>query len=88
MNVSSFWESIPAPIRTVINVVAGAAFAAGIGYVVDHISGGSIDVSALVSVILTAAGTALVKAINPADTSYGVGSTVPEVPAGVPDVAA
>jgi hypothetical protein len=71
--MSQLWESIPAPIRTIINVVMGAAFAAAVTYVLGNISGGSIDPNALGKVVLVAAGTALVRALNPADTAYGIG---------------
>lgn len=72
--MSQVWESIPAPVRTILNVVVGAAFAAAVSYVIGHLSGGSLDLNALGQAVLIAAGTALVRAINPADTVYGVGS--------------
>jgi hypothetical protein len=72
--MTQVWESIPPAIRTIINVVVGAAFAAAVTYVVGNISGGSIDLNALGQAVLIAAGTALVRAINPVDTAYGVGS--------------
>jgi len=74
--MTQVWESIPPAIRTIINVVVGAAFAAAVSYLVGNLSGGSIDLNALGQVVLIAAGTALVRAINPADTAYGVGSNV------------
>ena len=73
--MTQIWESIPPAIRTIINVVVGAAFAASVSYLVGNLSGGSIDLNALGQAVLIAAGTALVRAINPADTAYGVGST-------------
>jgi len=73
--MTELWESIPPAIRTIINVVVGAAFAAAVSYLLGNLSGGSIDLNALGQAILIAAGTALVRAINPADTAYGVGST-------------
>ena len=72
--MTQIWDSIPPAIRTIINVVVGAAFAAAVSYVVGNLSGGSIDLNALGQAVLVAAGTALVRAINPADTAYGVGS--------------
>ena len=72
--MSQFWESIPPAVRTILNVVVGAAVAAAVTYVVGNISGGTIDLNALGQAVLIAAGTALVRAINPADTAYGVGS--------------
>jgi len=88
VNVQDLWESIPAPIRTIINVVAGAGLAAGIGYVVDSLTGGALDVNVLVKVIAAACGAALVRALNPADSAYGVGSSVPPMPEGPSDVVA
>jgi hypothetical protein len=73
--MSNFWESIPGPVRTIINVVGGAAVAAGITYVVSHITDGNVDPNALVKVVLIAAGTALIRALNPADTTYGIGAS-------------
>ena len=70
-----FWDTLPAPLRTIINVAAGAALAAAVTYLVGVISGGSFDPSVFLTVILTAVGTAVVRSVNPADTSYGVGST-------------
>jgi len=73
--MTQIWESIPPAIRTIINVVVGAAFAAAVSYLIGNLSGGSIDLNALGQAVLIAAGTALVRAINPADTAYGLGST-------------
>ena len=72
---AAIWANVPGPIRTIINVALGAALAAGVTYLVSVASGGTFDANALLMVILTAAGTAAVRAINPADTAYGVGST-------------
>jgi hypothetical protein len=77
----SFWESIPASIRTILNVTVGAAVAAAISYLVSHLSGGSIDLGALAQAVLVAAATALVRAINPADTVYGVNAAPQYAPA-------
>ena len=79
--MTSFWEKIPAPVRTVLNVVAGAAVAAGVQYVAASL-GHSLDVNGLWQAIVIAAATALVRAINPADSAYGVGSAA-SVPGGV-----
>jgi hypothetical protein len=73
--MTQVWESIPPAIRTIINVVVGAAFAAAVTYVVGNLSGGNIDLNALGKVVVVAASTALVRAINPTDTAYGVGSS-------------
>lgn len=71
-----FWNKIPAPLRTVLNVVLGAGVAAFVTYLTGVVSGGTFDVSLAVQAVLTAVGTALVKALNPVDTGtpgYGVG---------------
>lgn len=70
-----FWDSIPAALRTIINVALGAAFAAAVSYLTGVVSGGAFDLNALVEVVLTAIGTAVVRALNPADAIYGFGST-------------
>ena len=73
--MSAIWDAIPGPIKTIINVALGAAVAAAVSYLVGIASGGTFDANALIMVILTATGTAAVRAINPADTAYGVGSS-------------
>lgn len=77
----AFWESIPAAIRTILNVTVGAAVAAAISYLVSHLSGGSIDLGALAQAALVAAATALVRALNPADTTYGINAAPSYAPA-------
>jgi len=77
----NFWEQIPAPVRTVLNVVMGAAVAAGVQFVAASL-GHSLDVNGLFQVIAVAAATALVRALNPADTAYGVNSAA-SIPGGV-----
>jgi len=79
--VKSFWESLPAPVRTVLNVVAGAAVAAGVQFVAASL-GHSLDVNGLWQAIAIAAATAFVRAINPADSAYGFGSAA-SIPGGV-----
>ena len=68
------WDSIPVAFRTVINVALGAAFAAAVTYLTGVVSGGTFDLNGLVQVVLTAVGTAVVRALNPADAVYGLGS--------------
>ena len=77
--MSAIWDAIPGPIKTIINVALGAAVAAAVSYLVGIASGGTFDANALLMVLLTAMGTAVVKAVNPGDPSYGVGSTDPSV---------
>ena len=69
---TAFWASLPAVVRTVVNVAAGAGVAAAVSYVVGLASGGAFSAPALLSVVLTAVGTAAVRALNPADAAYGV----------------
>ena len=76
---AAIWANVPGPIRTIINVALGAALAAGVTYLVSVASGGTFDANALLMVLLTAMGTAVVKAVNPGDPSYGVGSSDPSV---------
>ena len=87
MTFQTLWDSIPAPVRTIVNVVIGAGFAAGLDYVIAHVSGGALDLNALGKVVLVACGTALVRALNPVDTTYGIGSSdVAPLPQGTNDV--
>jgi predicted phage tail protein len=79
--VKNFWEQIPPAVRTVLNVVAGAAVAAGVQFVAASL-GHSLDVNGLWQAIAVAAATAFVRAINPADSAYGVGSAS-SIPGGV-----
>lgn len=68
------WDSIPLPLRSILNVCLGAALAATVGYLTRVVAGDSFDPSLLLSVVATAVGTALVRALNPLDTAYGAGS--------------
>lgn len=70
----AFWDSIPAYLRTLINVALGAALAAAVTYLTGVVAGESFDLNAFVGLILTAVGTAVVRALNPIDTAYGLGS--------------
>lgn len=65
--LQALWAQIPAPVRTIINVVLGAAFAALVTYLTGVVSGGTFDVSAAWQAVLTAAMTALVRSLNPLD---------------------
>lgn len=75
--MQQFWDSLPPVVRTIINVAAGAGLAALVTYLTGVVSGGSFDVNAAVQVVLTAVGTAIVRALNPADAAYGLGSSAP-----------
>jgi len=73
-----FWNAIPAPLRTVINVVLGAVVAALANYVTVTVSDGSFDINTAWQIVLAAFSTALVRALNPLDTgtpAYGAGAT-------------
>ncbi len=65
----AYWEKIPAPIRTMFNVAAAALLT---WFVTDGIAG--LDLSPAILAVLTAVGTAIVRALNPVDSVYGVGS--------------
>ena len=82
----SLWEKIPAPLRTIVNVALGAALAAAVGYLTQVVSGDTFDVNVFLAAVATAVGTAIVRAINPADTGYGVGAALitPAADANVP----
>ncbi len=79
MTFQSFWAGLPAPVRTIINVAAGAALATVVTYLVSIASGGKFDAGILATLVMTAVGTAVVKSINPADPAYGIGSPPPVV---------
>lgn len=81
--MQAFWDSIPLPLRSIINVCLGAALAAAVGYLTKVVSGDSFDPSLLLSVVATAVGTALARALNPLDGAYGAGSqSVQDAPVG------
>lgn len=71
------WASLSPNTRTFLNVVAGSVIAAIVTFLVEGLSAGEIDVNELVQVILTALGTAIARALNPADASRGLGAEVP-----------
>ena len=81
--MQQFWDAIPAPLRSIINVCLGAALAAAVGYLTKVVAGDSFDPSLLVSVVATAVGTALVRWLNPLDSAYGVGAALNTTPAPV-----
>lgn len=72
--LQNLWNSIPLPARTIINVVFGAAFAALVAYLTGVVSGGTFELTAAWQAVLTAAMTALVRALNPLDGVYGAGA--------------
>ena len=73
-SLRTFWDSIPTYVRTLINVALGAALAAGVTYLTGVVSGDPFDLNLFVGAVLTAVGTAVVRALNPVDVAYGLGS--------------
>lgn len=73
------WNSIPAPLRTVINVAVAASLAVIAGAVVTAHGVTGVDWSATFKSALDALGlgfaTAILRAINPLDTAYGIGAS-------------
>jgi hypothetical protein len=73
VTITELWESIPGPIRTIINVVLGAVVLT-LGESIVAAGGVPTDINALGQALLLAASTAFVRAINPLDSVYGAGS--------------
>lgn len=71
------WEAIPGPIRTLINVAAGAAVTAGGSALVAALTGSPVDLPTLWQAVLVAVSTAVVRFLNPLDTSYGTNTPTP-----------
>lgn len=67
----TFWESIPAPIRSIVNVFVGLLLTAAVSYLTT----GTFDFR---TAILVPFVTAIVRALNPADTAYGINSGAAE----------
>lgn len=88
--MQNLWDSIPAPVRSIINVCLGAALAAAVAYLANVVSGEHFDPSLLLAAVGTAVATALVRALNPLDSGYGVGGggTTPPPADGPQDVVA
>lgn len=74
MTPQKIWDALPLPVRTILNVVFGAAFAALVAYLTGVVSGGTFELTAAWQAVLTAAMTALVRAMNPLDGVYGAGA--------------
>lgn len=74
------WDSLPNPVKTIINVVVGAGIASAAVYL-KSLNGGPVDISLLWAAFITGASTAFWRAINPLDALYGLGKTLkPEPP--------
>lgn len=83
----AFWESIPGPLKTIINVTIGAGVAAGAVYL-KSLNGGPVDISLLWAAVVTGATTAFWRAINPFDAQYGWGKSIAANIGGTPAVTA
>jgi hypothetical protein len=70
----AYWNALPAYVRTVINVALGAALAAAVTYLGGVVNGEPFDLNLFVAAVLTGIGTAVVRALSPIDTAYGIGS--------------
>ena len=72
-----YWEKIPAPIRTIINVSVAGALVFFFGQVVAANGVTSLDWAAVGSQTLDAfalgVATAALRALNPLDSAYGLG---------------
>lgn len=81
----ALWNALPAPWRTFINVVVGAAVVAVAGYLYAVAQGQPFDARVLLFGIFNAVATVIWKALNPVDSGtegYGFGniSTPPPEP--------
>lgn len=73
---NNFWNALPPVVRTLVHVALGAALAYGVAQGTAYLAGDTFDPNIFVAGLLTAVGTAVVKALNPADPSYGVGKAL------------
>lgn len=74
----ALWEFLPAPARTVVNVVVGAAVVATVGFFYAVAQGQAFDWRVLWLGVFNAVATAAWKALNPLDTGtegYGLGTS-------------
>jgi hypothetical protein len=71
--LARIWNGVPLWIRSVINVAVAGALTALVQYVIGLATPGDFNVNAAVDVVWVAVTTAVVRALNPLDTSYGVG---------------
>lgn len=74
----ALWEFLPAPARTIVNVVVGAAFVAVVGGLYAVSQGQPFDWRVLLLGVFNAVATAVWKALNPLDSgtpAYGIGSS-------------
>lgn len=67
------WNRIPTPMRTVINVAIGAVIAWALSDGLQLLL--ALDMPPWLKVLLAGVSTAVVRAMNPADDAYGVGTT-------------
>lgn len=74
----ALWEFLPAPARTIVNVIVGAAFVALVGGLYAVSQGQPFDWRVLLIGVFNAVATAVWKALNPLDSgtpAYGIGSS-------------
>ena len=73
----ALWNALPAPARSFVNVIVGAAITATAGYLLSVLRGEPFNVTtwwaAVAAALSTAVSTILVRALNKADTAYGIG---------------
>lgn len=77
--MTEFWNSIPLPLRTVINVAFAAFLTWAATDGLDQLA--AVDLPTWAKGLLLAVVTAVVRALNPADTAYGL-KTVQDAPSG------
>lgn len=75
-SLRKLWDSIPGPLRTLINIGLGAALTAATQYLFTLARPGDFNLNTAVDVVWLAVSTAIVRALNPADTAYGVGKMI------------
>ncbi len=76
----ALWEFLPAPVRTIVNVVVGAALVAVAGFFYAVAQGQAFDWRVLWIGVFNAVATAVWKALNPLDTGtpgYGIKAALP-----------
>lgn len=74
--MQAFWDSIPAPIRTIINVAFAALLTWAATDGLDQLA--AIDLPTWAKGLLVAVATAVVRALNPLDSGtpgYGIGTS-------------
>ena len=73
--MQEFWTSIPAPVRTIINVAVAALITWAATDGLNSLA--SVDLNPVAKGLLLAVATAVVRALNPADSAYGIDAAAP-----------